>query len=234
LNERIPFPCWRNRLKVGIVLVGEGHVGGILHLLLVLLENSLVDLDLWGSKGGGSDEVKSLVADKLSCEPQERLLEVVVGLGGDVVVLEVLLAVEGDGLGLDLALLDIDLVTSENDGDVLADTDKITVPVGDVLVGDARSDIEHDDTALAVDVVTVTETTELLLTCGVPNIELDLAEVGGETERVNFDTESSDVLLLELSSQVTLDESGLSGTAVANEDELEGGNFSHCCDVELG
>ena len=33
---------------------------------------------------------------------------------------------EGDGLGLDLALLDIDLVTAENDGDVLADTDKIT------------------------------------------------------------------------------------------------------------
>jgi hypothetical protein len=53
----------------------------------------------------------------------------------------------------------------------------LTVPVGDVLVGDTRSDIEHDDTALAVDVVTVTETTELLLTCGVPDIELDLAEV---------------------------------------------------------
>ena len=45
------------RLEVGIVLVGQGHVGGGLHLLLVLLENSLVDLDLWGSKGGGSDKV---------------------------------------------------------------------------------------------------------------------------------------------------------------------------------
>ena len=51
------------------------------------------------------------------------------------------------------------------------------MPVGDVLVGDTGSDIEHDDTALSVDVVTVTETTELLLTCGVPNIELNLAEV---------------------------------------------------------
>ena len=77
---------------------------------------------------------KGLVADKLSCEPQEGLLEVVVGLGGDVVVLEVLLAVEGDGLGLDLALLDIDLVTGENDGDVLADTDEITCKWG-VLAG---------------------------------------------------------------------------------------------------
>jgi hypothetical protein len=42
--------------------------------------------------------------------------------------------VEGDSLGLDLALLDIDLVTSENDGDVLADTDKITCEWG-VLAG---------------------------------------------------------------------------------------------------
>lgn len=33
---------------------------------------------------------------------------------------------EGDGLGLHLALLNIDLVTAENDGDVLADTDEVT------------------------------------------------------------------------------------------------------------
>lgn len=52
-----------------------------------------------------------------------------------------------------------------------------TVPVGDVLVGNAGSHIEHDDTALAVDVVTITETAELLLTSGVPDIELDLTEV---------------------------------------------------------
>lgn len=117
------------------------------------------------------------VANELAGEPEEGLLEVVVGLGRDIVVLEVLLAVEGDGLGLDLALLNIDLVTAENDGDVLADTDEITVPVGNVLVGDTGGNIEHDDTALAVDVVTVTETTELLLTGGIPDIELDLTEV---------------------------------------------------------
>jgi hypothetical protein len=42
--------------------------------------------------------------------------------------------VEGDGLGLDLALLDINLVTGKNDGDVLADTDEITCGWG-VLAG---------------------------------------------------------------------------------------------------
>jgi hypothetical protein len=34
--------------------------------------------------------------------------------------------VEGDGLGLDLALLHVNLVAGEDDGDVLADADKIT------------------------------------------------------------------------------------------------------------
>jgi hypothetical protein len=34
--------------------------------------------------------------------------------------------VEGDGLGLDLALLNVDLVTSQDDGDVFADTDEVT------------------------------------------------------------------------------------------------------------
>jgi len=52
-----------------------------------------------------------------------------------------------------------------------------TVPVGDVLVCDTRGDVEHDDTALSVDVVSIAETTKLLLTGGVPDVELDLAEV---------------------------------------------------------
>jgi hypothetical protein len=68
---------------------------------------------------------QSLVANEFPGEPEERLLEVVVRLGWDVVVLEVLLAVEGDGLGLDLALLNVNLVTGKNDGDVLADANEI-------------------------------------------------------------------------------------------------------------
>jgi hypothetical protein len=51
------------------------------------------------------------------------------------------------------------------------------VPVGNVLVGDAGGNIEHDDTGLAVDVVAITETTELLLTGGIPDIELDVTQV---------------------------------------------------------
>lgn len=189
-----------SRLQVIIlILTRQGHGGGILHLLGILSQESLIDLGGGGSKSRGGDELlscsvsntikgsqvsfskgqtyKSSVADELAGQPEEGLLEVVVGLGRDIVVLEVLLAVEGDGLGLHLALLNVDLVSAEDDRDVLADTDEITVPVGDVLVGDAGGDIEHDDTTLAVDVVSITETTELLLSSGVPHIELNLTVV---------------------------------------------------------
>ena len=69
------------------------------------------------------------VADQLASEPEEGLLEVVVGLGRDIVVLQVLLAVEGDGLGLDLALLHVNLVAAKDDGDVLANADKVTCKI---------------------------------------------------------------------------------------------------------
>ena len=54
------------------------------------------------------------------------------------------------------------------------------MPVGDILVGDTGGDVEHDDTALALDIVTVTETTELLLTSSIPYVETDGAKVCGE------------------------------------------------------
>jgi hypothetical protein len=196
------------------------------------------------SKGPPSQERNThqlRVADELAGEPEEGLLEVIVGLGGNIVVLQVLLAVEGDGLGLDLALLHVNLVAAQDNGNVLADTDEITETFWDVLLGDTRVYIKHDDTALAVDVVTVTETTELLLAGGIPHVELDLAEVGGETEGVNFHTKGGHVLLLEFTSQMALDKRGLASATIADKHKLEGrglllshlggwlcGRFSRC------
>ena len=62
--------------------------------------------------------------------------------------LEILLAVKDDGLGLDLAVLDVDLVAAEDDGDVLADPHEVSVPVRNVLVRDASRDIKHDHRTL--------------------------------------------------------------------------------------
>jgi hypothetical protein len=46
-----------------------------------------------------------------------------------------------------------DLVSAENDGDGLANTHDIPVPVGHVLVSHARSDVEHDDGTVALNVI---------------------------------------------------------------------------------
>lgn len=48
------------------------------------------------------------------------------------------------------AHLDIDLVTAEDNGNRLADSLEITMPVGNVFVRDFGSNIEHDDTTLTL------------------------------------------------------------------------------------
>jgi hypothetical protein len=52
------------------------------------------------------------------------------------------------------------------------------MPVRNVLVCDSRCDVKHDNTALALDVISISETTELFLTGSIPNVEADSAEVG--------------------------------------------------------
>lgn len=86
--------------------------------------------------------------------------------------------------------LNVDLVTAENDRNVFTDPLQISVPVGDILVGDTRSNVEHDDTTLTLNVVSVSQTTELFLSCSVPNVEADGTEVCVESEGVDLDTES--------------------------------------------
>jgi hypothetical protein len=51
------------------------------------------------------------------------------------------------------------------------------MPVGHVLVGDAGGHVEHDDTALSVDVVSITQATELFLAGCIPDVEDDVPEV---------------------------------------------------------
>lgn len=63
---------------------------------------------------------------------------------------------------------------------------KIPMPVRDVLVRDPGGHVEHDNAALALNVVAVSETTEFLLPCGIPHVEADSAEVGEECERVDL------------------------------------------------
>lgn len=63
--------------------------------------------------------------------------------------LQVLLAMKNNTLGFNFTVLDVNLVATEDDGNVLTDTDQVTMPVGYVLIGDSRSDVKHDDSTLS-------------------------------------------------------------------------------------
>ena len=194
---------------------------GFYDFLLHLSELILRDSDLDRGEKRLLDEGEVDIVDHSAEEPDERLLELIVALGRDIVVLEVLLAMEGDLLGLNFAITNIDFVTDEDDRDGLANTGEILVPLGDVGVGDTRADIEHDDTAVATDVISVSESSKFLLTGGIPNIEDDVSVGGVERHGVHLDTKGGDVALLELTSQVTLDEGSLADTTITDEDEFE-------------
>lgn len=51
--------------------------------------------------------------------------------------LQVLLSVEHDALGFHFAVFNVDFVASQNDGNIFADANQISVPVGDIFVCDA-------------------------------------------------------------------------------------------------
>ena len=84
--------------------------------------------------------------------------------------------------------LHINLVTAQDNGDALADALEVAVPVGHVFVGNPRSHVEHNNTTLALDVVAISQTTELFLAGSVPYIKADVTKVGMEVERVDLDT----------------------------------------------
>jgi len=189
--------------------------------LLVLLNGFQAKLNLWRLKSGGLNKDQIGLAKELSSKPEERLLEVVIAARRDIVVLEILLAVECDLLSLHLSVLDVDLVAAENDWDMLANANKITMPVGHVLVSKSRSDIKHDDGSLALDVVAIAKTTKLLLASGIPNVKNDGTTVSMEAERMNLYTKGSDVFLLKLAGQMALNEGGLSGTTITDKNKLE-------------
>lgn len=63
----------------------------------------------------------SQLPSQLPCEVQERFLKVVVALGRNFIVLQILLPVESNLLGFDLPVLHINLITAEDNGDVFTD-----------------------------------------------------------------------------------------------------------------
>mmetsp|Transcript_18056 Transcript_18056/g.30899 ORF Transcript_18056/g.30899 Transcript_18056/m.30899 type:complete len:243 (+) Transcript_18056:514-1242(+) len=210
--------------KLIIIICWQRCLCSLCQFQLIALLLCQVDLHLWGRQGDLLHEGQLGVAGELPRQVEERLLIVVVTLGGDLIILQVLFAMEGDLLGLHLSILNVHLVPTQHDGDVLADTTQVSMPGGHVLVSEPRSDVEHDDGALAVDVIAITQPAEFLLASCVPAVEANLATVGGEVQRPNLHADRGLVLLLELAREMAFDEGGLACSTVANKHQLECGH----------
>ena len=190
-----------------------------------------VHLELGRQHGDLLDKLEVLVASQLLENPNEWLLVLIVGLGGDIVVLQISSSVEDNLVGLELPLLDISLVSDQDDRDLLADSGEVLVPLGDVLVSDSGGEVEHDDGTLGSDakkkvkkarlknlLVDLSELSELLLTGGVPDLQGDDSVVGMELDRGDVHSLSWSVGLLELAGSVSLDKGGLSDSSVSDHD----------------
>lgn len=131
---------------------------------------------------------------------------------------------EGNLAGLDFSILLIDFVSNEDDGDVITDSGQVFVPLGDILVGDSGGDIEHKNGSMCTDIVTLSETSEFFLSCCIPESEFDRSVVGVEGNGADFDSLGGDVLLFELSGDMSFNKGGFSDSSVSDEDDLELGN----------
>jgi len=224
------YPGQLNLMKLScsellIISFGQFHFGSNASFILDFLNLRGVNSKLSRGKDRSLNKLEVSIVDKASEEPDERLIVLVVTLGRDIVVLEVLLSVESNLFSLNFTILNINLVSNKNNWDRLTDTSKILVPLRYVSVSNSRADIEHDNSTVSTNVVTITESSKLFLTCGIPNVELDLSMVGKERHRMYLNTEGGDVFLLKLTSEMTFDESGFTDTTISNENELELGNL---------
>lgn len=102
------------------------------------------------------------------------------------------------------------------------------MPVWHILVCNTRGHIKHDDTAMSVDIITISKSTKLLLAGCIPYIKLNAAVVlipyeyllkrrqllkthSSESERTNIHSKSCDIFLLEFACQMALYECCLGG-----------------------
>lgn len=207
--------------EVLVFFVGKGSLLGSNPFVGEFLDLGLGHFSFLRLEGQSFDEVEVGVTGEGSEDPEEGFFVLVVGLGRDVKVLQIALSVEGDLAGLDFSVLLIDLVSDQDDGDVVADSGQVFVPLGDVFVGDSGGDVEHHDGGMCSDVVSFSESTEFFLSGGVPECQTDGSVVCVEGDGADLDSLGGDVLLFKLSGDVSLDEGGFADSSVSDENYLE-------------
>lgn len=87
---------------------------------------------------------------------------------------------ESDLSSLHFSIFLIDLISNQNDGNVIANSSQIFIPLGHILIGDSGCHIKHDDGSIGSNVVPFSESSQFLLASSIPNAKLDRAVISIE------------------------------------------------------
>lgn len=85
--DRSPRPTFLDGLQVVVIIVWQRGVLRLLHFVLQFGLPLWIHQNLRRSDSRHGDELQVRIADQFASQPEERLLEVVVGFSADVVVL---------------------------------------------------------------------------------------------------------------------------------------------------
>mmetsp|Transcript_11469 Transcript_11469/g.15919 ORF Transcript_11469/g.15919 Transcript_11469/m.15919 type:complete len:215 (+) Transcript_11469:3515-4159(+) len=185
--------------------------------LFVLSHLVFVNWNLWRLQGRGLNKNEVWITNKFSGQPQERLFKVVIAFSTDIVILQVLLSVESDLLWFHLSIFHIDFVSAQNNRNSFTNSDEISVPVWNILVGHSGGNIEHDDCSLSLNVVTISESTEFFLSSSVPNIESNRSTISVKSQRMHFNSQSCNVFLFKFTSKMSFNKSSFSCSTITNK-----------------
>ena len=156
-----------------LILLRQRLVGYHLLFVLDLLQLLLINSHFLRLQRRGLYKLQVWISDKPSRQSHKRLLELIVALGGNVIILHPVLSVEDYLFGLHFPVSDVHFVAYQHHRYLVTNSHKVFVPLRHVLVSDPGSHIEHDHGALPADIVTVSQPSQLLLPCSVSDIELN-------------------------------------------------------------
>ncbi len=88
-----------------VVFFRQRLFGSHLKFFLVLIHQSWIDLDFRRSQSRRGNEFQVWVASQLTRKPQERFFKVIIAFSRNIIVLQILFAMESDWLGLNFSFL---------------------------------------------------------------------------------------------------------------------------------
>lgn len=130
---------------------------------------------------------------------------------------------EGDLACLNFSVFDISLVSDQTNGGIWTNFSEVLVPFGHVSVRVSVGEIKHDDSAVGVNIIAVSQFTEFFLSSCVPDVE-NQRSMGGVELDVGYNCSlGGDVGFLEMSSGVSLREGGFADSSVSDQNKFECG-----------